>query len=628
MTSSTGRWRKELRIPHKPGLPRLFSLFTLPVSYAVACVTLVTKYQQGLPIFGLSQYMKNIKAYFPILEWLPAYRKSMLSGDVTAGLTVGVILIPQGMAYALIAGLPPVYGLYAAIVPQLIYVIMGTSRQLAVGPVAMDSLLVASGISVMAAEGSDAYITFAISLAFFVGALQFFLGAARLGFITNLLSQPVISGFTSGAAIIIAINQFKHLTGIDIDRSNQVHKIAGMLGQQIDEINWPTLAIGAGGIALIFLLKRLSQKIPGPLIVVILGTLLVSLMQLDGSGVAIVREIPGGLPGFQVPNLSWELFVKMLPLSGTIAVIAFIEAFSIAKGIEGKKKDHQVKPNQELLAIGTSNIIGSFFMAYPSTGSFSRSAINYSAGGNTPLAFLISAIVVGLILIFLTPVFYMLPLSILAAIIMVSVFGLIDVKYPARLLRTNWVEFFLLLATFIVTLTVSLVTGIITGVILSILVFLYKAAYPHVAILGRVKNSKEFRNLKRFDELEVWENLLIMRVDAPYAFINIQTIKDRVLKEATERKGAISHVIVDASSVSHIDASAVQGINDLTQALEEMNVTLVFASVIGPVRDALKKNWLLDGIEGRLFLNTDLAVRSLTGEEVELHAAMAEQANV
>lgn len=572
--------------------------------------------------------MKNIKAYFPILEWLPAYRREMLSGDVTAGLTVGVILIPQGMAYALIAGLPPVYGLYAAIVPQLIYALMGTSRQLAVGPVAMDSLLVASGISVMAAEGTDAYIAFAISLAFFVGAIQFFLGAARLGFITNLLSQPVISGFTSGAAVIIAINQMKHLTGVDIDRSNQVHKIVGMLGQEINEVHWPTLAIGAGGVLLIMLLKRVNQKIPGSLIAVILGTLLVFLLQLADGGVAIVREIPAGLPSFQVPNLSWELFVKMLPLSGTIAVIAFIEAFSIAKGIESKKKDHQVIPNQELLAIGTSNIVGSFFMAYPSTGSFSRSAINYSSGGNTPLAFLISAVIVGLILIFLTPIFYMLPLSILAAIIMVSVFGLIDVKYPARLLRTNKVEFGLLLATFIVTLTVSLVTGIITGVVLSILVFLYKAAYPHVAILGRVKGSKAFRNVKRFKDLELWENLLIMRVDAPYAFINIQTIKDRVLKEATQRKGLISHVVLDSSSVSHIDASAVQGINDLSQALDEMKITLVFTSVIGPVRDALKKNWLLDGTEGRLFLNTDLAVRSLSGENVELHAAMAEQANV
>jgi len=532
------------------------------------------------------------------------------------------------MAYALIAGLPPIYGLYAAIVPQLIYALMGTSRQLAVGPVAMDSLLVASGISVMAMEGTDAYITFAISLAFFVGALQFFLGAARLGFITNLLSQPVISGFTSGAAVIIAINQVKYLTGLDIGRSNKLPKILGMLGAEINEINWTTLALGAGGVVIIMVLKRVSKKIPGSLVAVVAGILCVAAFKLDEAGVAIVREIPEGLPGFQVPNLSWDLFIRMLPLSGTIAVIAFIEAFSIAKGIEAKKKDHSVKPNQELLAIGTSNIIGSFFMAYPSTGSFSRSAINYSSGGNTPLAFVFSAIIVGLILIFLTPLFYALPLSVLAAIIMVSVFGLIDVRYPSRLWRTNKVEFVLLLATFIVTLTVSLITGIITGVVLSILAFLFKAAYPHVAILGRVKGSKEFRNINRFKELEVWQNLLIIRVDAPYAFINIQTIKDRILKEVSTRKGQINHVVVDASSVSHIDASAVQGINDLTQSLEEMGVLLVFSSVIGPVRDALKKNWVLDGSEGRLFLNTDLAVRSLTGEEVELHEAHAGQANV
>lgn len=572
--------------------------------------------------------MKHIKACFPILEWLPAYRKSMLSGDLAAGLTVGVILIPQGMAYALIAGLPPVYGLYAAIVPQLIYALMGTSRQLAVGPVAMDSLLVASGISVMAAEGSDAYIAFAISLAFFVGILQVFLGAARLGFITNLLSQPVISGFTSGAAIIIAINQIKYLTGLEIERSNQLHKILGALLADLNQINGTTLALGAGGAATILLLKRLSKRIPASLVVVIPGTVLAYSFQLADEGVAIVGEIPEGLPFFQTPNLSQDLFLRMLPLSGTLAVIAFIEAFSIAKGIEAQKKDHEVRPNQELLALGTANIVGSFFMAYPSTGSFSRSAINHSCGGNTPLALIISATVAGLILIFLTPVFYTLPLAILAAIILMSVINLIDFKYPLRLWFSNRAEFVLLLATFLVTLTVSLVTGIITGVVLSILAFLYKAAYPHVAILGRVKGSKAFRNQSRFKELEVWDTLLIIRVDAPYAFINIQTIKGRILKEAYARKSRISHVILDASSVSHIDASAVQGINELIFALGEIGVELVFSSVIGPVRDALRKNGLLKGKPGRLYLNTDLAVRSLTGEEVELHQAHAAQTNL
>ena len=572
--------------------------------------------------------MKHIKACFPILEWLPAYRKSMLSGDLTAGLTVGVILIPQGMAYALIAGLPPVYGLYAAIVPQFIYALMGTSRQLAVGPVAMDSLLVASGISVMAAEGSDAYIAFAISLAFFVGILQVFLGAARLGFITNLLSQPVISGFTSGAAIIIAINQVKYLTGLEIERSNQLHKILGALLADLNQINGTTLALGAGGAATILLLKWLSKRIPGSLVVVILGTVLVYSFQLADEGVAIVREIPEGLPFFQALNLNQDLFLRMLPLSCTLAVIGFIEAFSIAKGIEAQKKDHEVRPNQELLALGTANIVGSFFMAYPSTGSFSRSAINHASGGNTPLAFIISATVAGLILIFLTPVFYTLPLAILAAIILMSVIDLIDFKYPVRLWFSNKTEFVLLLATFLVTLTVSLVTGIITGVVLSILAFLYKAAYPHVAILGRVKGSKVFRNQSRFKELEVWDTLLIIRVDAPYAFINIQTIKGRILKEAYARKSRISHVILDASSVSHIDASAVQGINELILALGEIGVELVFSSVIGPVRDALRKNGLLKGKPGRLYLNTDLAVRSLTGEEVELHQAHAAQTNL
>ena len=538
------------------------------------------------------------------------------------------MLIPRGMAYALIAGLPPVYGLYAALVPQLVYAVMGTSRQLGVGPVAMDSLLVASGISVMATEGSEAYIAFAIMLAFFVGAFQFFLGVARLGFITNLLSQPVISGFTSGAAVIIATNQLKHLAGLEVGRSNRIYELVDMLGKAFGQIHLATVGLGIGGIIAIMLIKRLNKRIPGALLVVILGILLVSLMGLDEAGVAIVQEIPKGLPAFEVPGLSWEVFMRMLPLAGTIAVVAFIEAFSISKGIEAKVKDHQVRPNQELLALGTANMLGSLFMSYPSTGSFSRSAINYASGGRTPLAFIISALLVGLILIFLTPLFYYLPLAVLASIIMVSVINLIEVKYPLRLWRTNKVEFALLIATFLVTLNVSLVTGIITGVVLSILMLLYKAAYPHVAILGRVRNSKEFRNISRFNDLEVWDNLLIIRVDAPYAFINIQTIRERILLEAETRKGKITHVILDASSVTHIDASAVQGINELMQSLKEMNVQLVFSSAIGPVRDVFHKNWALDGAEGQLFLNTDLAVRSLTGEHVELHSEHAAQANV
>ena len=573
--------------------------------------------------------MHKLKQVFPILDWLPNYQRSFLGGDLTAGLTVGVLLIPQGMAYALIAGMPPVYGLYAAIVPQLIYALMGTSRQLGVGPVAMDSLLVASGISVMATEGSAAYISFAIALAFFVGLFQFALGSARLGFITNLLSQPVISGFTSGAALIITLSQVKHLTGLDLERSNSIYGIFASLFDKLGETHWVTLLIGLGGMTIIMLIKKWSQRIPGALIAVIIGTLLVWGLSLDGAGVNIVKTIPDGLPGFQMPDLSWGLFMRMLPLAGTIAVVAFIEAFSIAKGIETKKKDHQVRPNQELLALGTANIVGSFFMSYPTTGSFSRSAINYSSGGNTPMAFVITASFVGLILIFLTPIFYFLPLAVLASIIMVSVFGLIDFKYPIRLFKTNKVEFALLIVTFLVTVSVSLVTGIISGVVFSILIFLYKAAYPHVAILGRVPKSQEFRNLSRFEGLEQWEELLILRIDTPYAFINIQTIKDRVLKEVGKARNArLTHVVLDASSVSHVDASAIQGIQELIMALKELNIQLALTSVIGPVRDALYQNWALEGIEAKMYLNTDVAVRSIRGEKVELFGDHVRQRNV
>ncbi len=572
--------------------------------------------------------MKGIRKYFPILEWLPQYKKQQLQGDLFAGVTVGVMLIPQGMAYALIAGLPPVYGLYASLVPQVIYAILGTSRQLSVAPVAMDSLLVASGVAVLATEGTEAYIHFAILLAFFMGAFQFLLGGARLGFITNLLSRPVISGFTSAAALIIGMSQLKYLLGVDIVKSNRIYEIVANTASKLDQVNLVPLLVGVLGIILILAVKKVNKKIPGALIVVIIGTLASFGLNLEASGVSIVKEIPEGLPAFTLPDFELGKFGELIPLALTIAVVAFMEAYSVAKALEAKKRDHKVRPNQELIALGASNVIGSFFQAFPVTGGFSRSAVNHQVGANTLLSSIFSAVLIGLTLLFLTPLFYHLPHAILASIIMVAVIGLIDRKYARYLYQTDKVEFLLFLVTFLITLNLGMINGIISGIVFSILILLYKAAYPHVAILGKVKNSKEFRNIDRFDDLQQWENLLIMRVDAPYAFINIQTIKDRVLKEAEQRKGKLTHIILDASSVSHADATAIQEINALTLALKEMGIQLVFTSVIGPVRDAFYKNWSREGIKGQMFLNTNVAVKALTGQEVELLNEHAIQVNV
>lgn len=538
------------------------------------------------------------------------------------------MLIPQGMAYALIAGLPPVYGLYASVVPQIIYAIFGTSRQLSVAPVAMDSLLVATGVSVMATEGSEAYVTYAIMLAFFMGVAQFLLGAIRMGFITNLLAKPVISGFTSAAALIIGLNQLKYLLGVNLEKSNQVHRIIIDAFGKVGDTHIVTLLLGVAGIILIKGIKKVNPKIPGALVAVVAGILVVLVFGLHDTGVSIVREVPEGLPAMILPDLSMETIEKLLPLSLTIAVVAFMEAFSVAKAIEAKRRDYKVNPNQELIALGAANIVGSLFQSYPVTGGFSRSAVNNQAGANTPLASIISAVLVALTLLFLTPLFYHLPHAILAAIIMVAVSGLVDLTYAKTLWKTNKIEFALLLATFLITLQFSMVPGIVSGIILSILILLFKAANPHMAILGRVQGVGEFRNVKRFKDLELWEEVFVIRVDAPFAFVNIQTIKDRILNEALSKKG-LKHVVIDAGSVAYIDATAVAGLRDLMESLEQKQIKVLFAEVIGPVRDAFYRNKLVpENSEEFFFLTTDNAVNfAVSGQNKPENKAIALQRN-
>lgn len=532
---------------------------------------------------------------FPILQWLPGYKKSYLTGDIFAGLTVGVMLIPQGMAYALIAGLPPVYGLYAAIVPQLIYALLGTSRQLAVGPVAMDSLLVATGVSLLAMEGTEAYVGFTIMLAFLVGIFQMLFGLFKMGFITNLLSRPVISGFTSAAAIIIALNQLKYLLGVEVTKSTRIHEVVIDASTKIQDTHLLTFGIGLVGIIVIKGVKRINAMIPGALIAVVLGIVTIYFFQLDEKGVAVVGTIPSGMPQFLLPHFSLGQLSELIPLALTIAVVAFMESYSVAKSIEAKRRDHKVNPNRELIGLGAANFFGSLFQSYPIAGGFSRSAVNDQAGANTPLSSVISAGLIALTLLFLTPLFYFLPNAILASIIMVAVYNLIDFSYARTLWRENKVEFVLLFVTFIITLSFSMVPGIVSGVVLSILILLYRAANPHIAVLGRLRGRTEFRNVKRFSDLEVWPDKLIVRVDAALTFINIQFLKDFLELELSRNKD-IKAVIIDAASVSYVDATAALGLTEIVHNLKQRQIDLLLTDVIGPVRDILFRTGLLKEI--------------------------------
>ncbi|NNM15718.1 MAG: sodium-independent anion transporter, partial [Bacteroidia bacterium] len=342
--------------------------------------------------------MKNL---IPALDWIQNYKKEYLTGDLTAGLTVGVMLIPQGMAYSMLAGLPPIYGLYASTIPLIIYALFGTSRQLAVGPVAMVALLISSGVGALATIGSNEFIALAILLALMVGVIQFAMGIFKLGFLVNFLSHPVIAGFTSAAAIIIGFSQLKHLLGFNIPRG-KVHEIILNVIENFGSINVPTLLIGAGAIALLLIIKSINKKIPGPLLAVLFGIGAVYFLGLHEQGVKIVKDVPGGLDIFGIPSIDLTSVTSLIPVALTIAFIGFMESIAVAKAIQAKHKDYEVTANKELIGLGLANIIGSFFKAFPVTGGFSRTAVNDQAGARTGLSPIISAVLIIFTLLFLT----------------------------------------------------------------------------------------------------------------------------------------------------------------------------------------------------------------------------------
>lgn len=548
--------------------------------------------------------------YFPFLDWLPSYDKSIFLGDLTAGLTVGVMLIPQGMAYSMLAGLPPIYGLYAVTVPLLIYAFLGTSRQLAVGPVAMVALLIASGVGPLA-SGIEHYIALAIMLAFMVGLIQFSMGVFRLGFIVNFLAHPVISGFTSAAAIIIAVSQIKHIFGLDIVRG-KVHETLISIFNQIGQINTPTLVIGILSILLLIAVKKIGKRIPGPLIIVLISILSVFFLGLHERGVAIIKEVPAGIPAFAFPEFGLGYMKSLMPIALTISFIGFMESIAVAKAIQNKHKNYKLDPNQELRALGLSNIMGSLFQSFPVTGGFSRSAVNDETGAKTGMASAISAILIILTLLFFTQYFYYLPKAVLAAIILVAVYGLIDFKEFWHLWKVDKQDFGLFVVTFLSTLLIGIEEGILMGVILSVVMLVFNAFRPHIAQLGRLKGTVFYRNKERFPDSETFDEILIVRVDSQIFFANINHIKE-YLDVHSEGK---SFIILHCGSVQHIDSSAVHAIEDWVNEYKIKNKRIVFTHLVGPVRDIIKKNRLVKVIGKENFsLDVNSVVQSILKNE-------------
>lgn len=540
----------------------------------------------------------KISNIFPFLGWLPNYNKEWLKGDLGAGLTVGVMLIPQGMAYASIAGLPAVYGLYASVIPLIIYALLGTSRQLAVGPVAMVSLLTATTIGDLGNLTIPEYVNYALILALMVGVIQFLLGLFKLGFLVNFLSHPVISGFTSAAALIIGLSQLKHLLGVDISRSHHINEIILGAINNFNVINWLAFAIGVIGILIIILIKKYKKALPGQLFAVIFGILAVTFLGLgDGeNSVSIIKEIPSSIPQFSIPIMSFQTVQLLFPMALTIALISFMESIAVAKSIQSKHRNYKVIPNKELIALGLANVFGSFFQSFPTTGGFSRTAVNNQAGAKTTFASIISAILIVLTLLFLTPLFYNLPKSILASVIMVAVFGLVDFKEAIYLWKSNKTDFYLLLITFLSTLILGVEKGIGIGVILSLVMVIFKTTKPHVAILANVPETHFYRNINRFNSLIPEDDILIFRFDAQIYFANTNYFKEKLEEHYLQKKDKLKLIIIDGESINSIDSSGIHMLFDLINMYKNLNIEIAFTGMKGPVRDALEKGGIMNEI--------------------------------
>ena len=538
-----------------------------------------------------------------------------MKSDFIAGITVSVLLIPQGMAYALIAGLPPVYGLYAALAPQIIYAILGTSRQLAVGPVAMDSLLVAAGLGTISILGPENYIQSAILLALLVGIIQFLLGLLKMGFLVSFLSKPLIRGFTSGAAIIIGLSQIRHILGVPLLQSNKIQLFAISIVKSEMTIHYPTLVIGVISIFFILILKKWNPKVPSALVVVILSSLWVYFGKQDQVGVSVVGFVPGGLPSFNIPHFEFDTIKDLIPISLTLAIIGYMESISISKTVAENHKYYKLDPNQELIALGTSNIFGSFFQSYPTTGGFSRTAVNDQSGAKTGVASLVCALIVAIILSFFTHWFFYLPKAVLGAIIIVAVIQLIDIKYAIRLYNSRKDEFAVLLLTFILTLFFGITEGILFGIILSLLLLVYRVSKPHYAFLGRIRDTNYFQNIERFpDEITVREDLIILKFDAQLFFGNIEFFKKLVFEAVEKNSNKIKGFIINARSINYIDSTAAEELVLIIKKLQKKDIRVMVVGAIDPSRDIIINSKLIDILKKQnLFVTSGDATDSFDG---------------
>lgn len=553
-----------------------------------------------------------------------ARRNAVLWRNFQAGTTTAVVIIPQGMAYALVAGLPAIHGLYASLLPLVVYALVGRSRELAVGPGALDTLLIGTSLAAIGALSTAEYAVYAAVLAIEVAMIQLLLGLVRGGFLVNFLSRPVLSGFTSAAAITIALSQLSNLLGYQAQRSP---KFTVMLSQAVDHVlrldfNRVTALIGVLSVITLVVLKRVRKTFPGPLFVVLATIVIGSVASIEARAVAVVGKVPRGFPDLSLPRLSLDVAVSLLPTALAIAFVGYLTMISIAKTFADRNR-YEIRANRELFAAGASNLAAGLSQGFPVSASFSRSAVHASAGSTSHYTLLVTAGWVGLTLVFLTDYFYALPKAALAAIIMTAVSGLIDVEIVRRLWRVKRADLGLLVITFTATLALGIEQGILLGVGCSLVLFIYRSTRPHTAVLGRVGESDDFRNIKNYPSAVTYPGIVILRFDCEFYFGNVTFFRDLLLELERESALPLKAVIIEACSLTQLDSSADAALHDIADDYRERGIVLCFASVKVPVMTVLKASGLYAKLGAdHFFMNVNLALdhcRRIAGEGPPSH---------
>ena len=573
--------------------------------------------------------MTKLAKYLPALTWLKSYQGADLKSDTVASIVFTIMVIPQSLAYAMLAGLPAITGLYASILPSILYSLFGTSRSLAVGPVALTSVMTASAVLPFAVSGSEQYATVAILLAFMSGVFLLVLSLLRLGFLTNLLSHPVISGFISASALLIVIGQLKYLLGIQSE-GDTLLPLVHSLYLHLNNINFPTFILSLASITSLLLMRRYFSTLleslgcsaqaiqlfgkSGPVLVVVAATATVALLSLEKMGVSIIGSVPIKPLGINMEGINWKIVEELLPSAFLISIVGFIGSVSVAQSFAAKRRQ-DIDPNQELVGLGLANIGSAMCGAFPVTGGFSRTVLNADCGSKSPMTGIISALLILLTLLFLTPLFYYLPKAILASIISISMLQLVSVQDLRNLWRFSKKEASLLIITFSVVMIEGMETGLIVGVILSILCFLWHTSHPHIAIVGRLPGTEHFRNVQRFT-VETHPSILTVRIDENLFFANARVFEER-LQSLVSQNTAVKHLILMCTAVNMIDASALQSLEKIVDRLADSDVKLHLSEVKGPVMDRLKDSKLLDNLTGQVFLTQYQAIQALEDKQTK-----------